>query len=99
MASNRIDDQEIGMLCLHLIQLSLVYINTLMIQQVLAEPAWSGRLNTDDRRGITPMIHSHINPYGSFRLDLNTRLPLDPPRFGPQSVGAQLLLGYDQLTG
>jgi TnpA family transposase len=99
MASNRIDDQEIGMLCLHLIQLSLVYINTLMIQQVLAETAWSGRLNTDDRRGITPMIHSHINPYGSFRLDLNTRLPLDPPRFGPQSVGAQLLLGYDQLTG
>jgi TnpA family transposase len=99
MASNRIDDQEIGMLCLHLIQLSLVYVNTLMIQQVLAEPAWSGRLNTDDRRGITPMIHGHINPYGSFRLDLHSRLPLDPPRFGPQSVGAQLLLGYDQLTG
>jgi hypothetical protein len=45
------------------------------------------------------MIHGHVNPYGSFRLDLNTRLPLDPPRFGPQSVGAQLLLGYDQLTG
>ncbi len=80
------------MLCLHLIQLLLVYINTLMIQQVLAEPVWSDRLNTDDRRGITPMIHSHINPYGSFRLDLNTLLPLDPPRFGPQSVGAQLLL-------
>jgi len=96
---NRIDDQEIGMLCLHLIKLSLVYINTLMIQQVLAEPSWSGRLNTDDQRGITPMIHSHINPYGSFRLDLNIRLPLDPPRFGRQSVGAQLLLGYDQLTG
>jgi len=99
MASNRIDDQEIGMLCLHLIQLSLVYINTLMIQQVLAEPAWSGRLNTDDRRGITPMIHSHINPYGSFRLDLHSRLPLDPPRFGPQSVGAQLTLGYEQMSG
>ncbi|HTF66661.1 MAG TPA: Tn3 family transposase, partial [Edaphobacter sp.] len=57
------------------VQLSLVYINTLMIQQVLAEPAWSGRLNTDDRRGITPMIHSHINPYGSFRLDLNSGCP------------------------
>jgi TnpA family transposase len=98
MASNRIDDQEIGMLCLHLIQLSLVYINTLMIQQVLAEPAWNGRLNTDDRRGITPMIHGHINPYGSFRLDLHSRLPLDPPRFGPQSAGTQLLLGYDEMT-
>jgi hypothetical protein len=25
------------------------------------------------------MIHSHINPYGSFRLDLNARLPLPAP--------------------
>jgi TnpA family transposase len=28
------------MLALHLLQISLVYINTLMIQQVLAEPTW-----------------------------------------------------------
>ena len=42
MASNRADDQEISMLALHLLQLSLVYINTLMIKQVLAEPAWAG---------------------------------------------------------
>ncbi len=39
MASNRADDQEISMLSLHLLQLTLVYINTLMIQQILAEPA------------------------------------------------------------
>ena len=39
MASNRADDQEINMLSLHLVQLSLVYVNTLMIQQVLAESA------------------------------------------------------------
>ena len=45
------------MLALHLLQLSLVYINTLMIQQVLAEPAWAGRLNTQDLRGITPLIY------------------------------------------
>ncbi len=99
MASNRLDDQEIGMLCLHLIQLSLVYINTLMIQQVLAEPEWSDRLTLHDLRGITPMIYSHVNPYGSFRIDLNSRLQLDPPRFGPQAAGTQLLLSYDQLTG
>ena len=49
-----------------------------------ARPEFSGGLDVED---------------GSFRLDLNTRLPLDPPRFGPQSVGAQLLLGYDRLTG
>ena len=99
MASNRIDDQEISMLSLHLIQLSLVYVNTLMIQQVLAEPAWQTRLNANDRRGLTPLIYSHVNPYGSFQLDLNSRLPIDPPRFGPQSVGTLLLLRYDQQTG
>ncbi|AXC13346.1 hypothetical protein ACPOL_4067 [Acidisarcina polymorpha] len=37
--------------------------------------------------------------YGSLLLDLHSRLPIDPPRFGPQSVGTQMQLGYDQLTG
>jgi hypothetical protein len=32
-------------------------------------------------------------------FDLNPGLPVDPPRFGPQSVGTQMLLSYDQLTG
>jgi hypothetical protein len=68
MASNRVDDQEISMLSLDLVQLSLVYVNTLMIQQVLAEPAWRNRLNADDRRGFTPLLDGHVNPYGSFRL-------------------------------
>ena len=35
LATNRRENQEIGLLCLHLLQASLVYINTLMIQQVL----------------------------------------------------------------
>ena len=96
MASNRADDQEISMLSLHLLQLALVYVNTLMIQQVLTEPAWATRLSANDRRGITPLINGHVNPYGNFHLDLHSRLPIDPPRFGPQSVGAQLLLSYDQ---
>jgi Tn3 transposase DDE domain len=54
------------MLSLHLLQISLVYINTLMIQQVLSEPAWSGRLNAQDLRGITPLLYGHVNPYGAF---------------------------------
>ncbi len=45
MASNRADDQEISMLSLHLLQLALVYVNTLMIQQILAEPAWRRSIN------------------------------------------------------
>ncbi len=70
-----------------------------MIQQVLAEPAWQSRLNANDLRGLTPLLYSHVNPYGSFRLDLNSRLPIDPPRFRPKSVGTQLLFSYDQQTG
>ncbi len=35
IATNRRDDQEVSVLCLHLLQICLVYINTLMIQQVL----------------------------------------------------------------
>ena len=99
MASNRADDQEINMLSLHLVQLSLVYVNTLMIQQVLAESAWRTRLNANELRGITPLIYGRVNPYGSFRLGLNSRLPIDPPRFGPQSVGTQLLFSYEQQAG
>ena len=47
-ASNRLEDQEILMLSLHLLQVTLVYVNTLMIQQVLTEPMWSGRLTAVD---------------------------------------------------
>lgn len=70
-----------------------------MIQQVLEEDAWKHRLSALDFRAITPLLYSHVNPYGSFRLDLNSRLPIDPPRFGPQSAGTQLLLAYEQMTG
>lgn len=38
MASNRREDHEISMVALHLIQNCMVYINTLMIQKVLAQP-------------------------------------------------------------
>jgi TnpA family transposase len=36
MANNRREDHEISMLALHLIQNSMVYVNTLMIQKVMA---------------------------------------------------------------
>ena len=31
----------------------------------------------EDFRALTPLIHSHVNPYGSFELDMAKRLPLD----------------------
>jgi TnpA family transposase len=75
-ASNKREDQEVGMLALHLLQISLVYINTLMIQQVLAEPTWQGRLTPTDLRALTPLKWLHVNPYGTFTLNMHERLPL-----------------------
>ncbi|GMU26342.1 MAG: hypothetical protein AMXMBFR16_12470 [Candidatus Uhrbacteria bacterium] len=79
IATNRLDDQEVTMLCLHLLQSSLVYINTLLLQQVLADQAWVKRLTAADQRALTPLFFSHINPYGTFVLDMDTRLPLETP--------------------
>ena len=41
---------------LHLLQFCLVYVNTLMIQRVLAEPSWSARMTAADARGLTPLV-------------------------------------------
>jgi TnpA family transposase len=76
-ASNRLDDQEMAMLSLHLLQVSLVYINTLIIQQVLAEPSWQSRLTAADLRALTPLLWAHVNPYGTFTLNMRERLPLE----------------------
>jgi len=76
LASNRREDHEISMLALHLIQNCLVYINTLMIQRVLAQPHWQGRLTPRDYAALTPLIWEHVNPYGRFELDMNARLAL-----------------------
>lgn len=74
IASNSYDEQEYSMLCLHLLQICLAYINTLLIQEVLANHNYALILTFEDKRGITPLIHSHINPYGIFELDMNKRI-------------------------
>ena len=40
IASNRLEDQELSVLALQLLQNCLVYVNTLMLQRILTEPAW-----------------------------------------------------------
>src|SRR3546814_5215733 len=44
IATNRIDEQQLSVLALHLLQASLVYVNTRMLQSVLVEPKWTGRM-------------------------------------------------------
>jgi TnpA family transposase len=77
LASNRREDHEVSMLALHLLQNCLIYINTLMLQRVLTQPHWAGRLSTRDLSALTPLFWDHINPYGRFELDMETRLLLD----------------------
>lgn len=79
VASNRLEDQELSVLALHLLQNCLVYVNTLMLQRVLTEPEWQARMTAEDHRGLTPAIHAHINPYGRFDADLTRRIDLDLP--------------------
>lgn len=67
---------EVSMLSLHLLQSCLVYIDTLLVQRLLAEPAWANKLTAEDRRGLSALFWSHINPYGRFQLDMNKRLDL-----------------------
>lgn len=62
MATNRIDEQEGSALALHLLQASLVYVNTRMLQTVLTEPAWEGRMTPENYRGLTPLIYATSIP-------------------------------------
>lgn len=74
MASNKQEDQEMSLLSLHLLQSSLVYINTLMIQRVFQDSSWLERLSERDLSAISPLLTQHINKYGRFELDFRKRL-------------------------
>ncbi len=76
ISTNRLDDQEIAVLSLHLLQNCMVYINTLMIQQALSQDKWYDIMVPEDFRALTPLIYNHINPYGSFDLDMDSRIPI-----------------------
>jgi TnpA family transposase len=67
---------EVSMLALHLLQSALVHINTLLLQAVLEVPEFHDSIGDDERRSLTPLFWSHVNPYGRFRLDMDTHLDL-----------------------
>lgn len=76
VSTNDVDAQEVAILSMHLLQSCLVYVNTLMVQEILTEPKWYERMTDEDWRGLTPLFYLHINPYGRFDLDMTSRLPL-----------------------
>jgi TnpA family transposase len=77
IATNRMEDQEVSVLALHLLQSCLVYINTLMLQRVLEEPLWGKRMTAVDLRGLTPLVYGHVSPYGSFELKMHERIDIE----------------------
>jgi hypothetical protein len=62
-------------------------VGTLMTQQVLAESEWHGRLTAVDLRSLSPLKWQHVNPYGTFKVNMQEQIPLEQtatlPKFGP----------------
>jgi hypothetical protein len=85
-----------GLLCLHLLQSSLVFVNTLMIQRILTDPAWTTPMETRDLAALRHLVYHHINPYGLFELNLDARLP---PRGYPSGGGPRYLIPGDTNVG
>lgn len=54
----------------------MVYLNTLMVRDVLADDEWATTLTDADRRGLTPLFWTHVAPYGEVKLDMSSRLAL-----------------------
>ena len=76
IATNRRDEQEMSVLCLRILQAALVYVNTLMLQDILADAGWADALTAEDERGLTPLFWSHVLPYGEVKLNMSSRLAL-----------------------
>lgn len=54
---------EVSMLALHLLQSALVHINTLLLQAVLEVPKFHDLIGEDERRALTPLFWSNVNPF------------------------------------
>lgn len=58
-----------------------------MPSEILAEPKWADKLTEADRRGLSPLFWTHVNPYGQFELNVDNRLRLPRPTVpGPRSA-------------
>ncbi|MEU5630494.1 Tn3 family transposase [Streptomyces rishiriensis] len=63
----------IGFAFAHMLGFSLL----LLLQDILGEEKWQERLTDADRRALSPLFWTHVDPYGRFELDMNSRLDLD----------------------
>lgn len=54
-----------------LLQNCLMLINTIMVEQAIAQHHLLKQWQADDQRALTPLFYEHVNPYGLFALDLD----------------------------
>jgi TnpA family transposase len=66
--TNSIDEIELNALCLHLIQLSITYINMVCIQNI----AHQFNITPEDK--VSLVFYKHINPYGTIDVSFKRRL-------------------------
>lgn len=62
---------------------AMVYVNTRMIQDVLANDGWRDLFTPEDYRGLTPLTWAHVAMHGEFELNMNTRLTIGHPGAQP----------------
>jgi len=82
-----VTSKELSVLALHLLQTVLVFVNTLIIQDVLTYPEWADVLTDEDKRALSQLFWMHIQPYGEVRLNMGGRLQLATPV--PQDPGPE----------
>jgi len=58
------------MLAMHLLQSSLVLVNTILVQLVLAQPHWAGRLTDRDKKALTALFWGHIKSMPLFQCSM-----------------------------
>lgn len=66
---NELEEQAVAMLSLQLIQNCIVYINTLIIQQLLSEDEWINRLDEEDYRAAS-LIKDLYSEYSKMPVSL-----------------------------
>ena len=58
--------EYVYLLKLQLLQNCLMLVNTILVERTLDKYNLWDRLKREDRRALTPLFHTHINPYGDF---------------------------------
>jgi hypothetical protein len=57
-----------------LLQICMVYVNTLLVQKELSEKEWLDNMQSEYFRGLAQLFYSHVNPYGKLSLNMDERL-------------------------